>query len=166
MRRGGGSIESRDVTLIAIIALGAGGLIVVLLAIAFPHVDPLDDEPIEMNPPTRLSRVTIRRSGTMAARGYPPTRRSTSEQLEAPRLRAVVPEQDLGEEAPTRARRPRRPPLRDSAEAPTASRPDLSHDLQYRPPWRRRRRFDQGRAGWVGAAVALSVALGYLIAHI
>jgi hypothetical protein len=142
------------VTLITIIALGAGVLVVVLLAIAF--VVPMDDDSIDKasrtTPSPLFSRrqVTIRGSRQMPALRHAPARRATPEARTTP---AWKPE--------------RRPAWRRITEASTAWRRKLSHDLLYLRAWRRRRALDAGQAGWVAAGVvALSVALGYLIAHI
>ena len=96
------------VALVAIIALAAGGLIVVMLAIA--HVERIDD-------------------------ARPPFPRQTPEAATA---RAQKP--------------PRRPAWHGITQAWTS--------------WRHRHADDKGKAAWLAAAVACSVVLSYLIAHI
>ena len=60
-----------------------------------------------------------------------------------------------------------RPAWLEIAEASTAWRRKLSHALLHFGAWRRQRALDAGKAGRVAAGVvAVSVALGYLIAHI
>lgn len=60
-----------------------------------------------------------------------------------------------------------RPAWREIAEASTTWRRKLSHALLHFGAWRRRLGLDAGQAGRVAAGVVvLSVALGYLIAHI
>jgi hypothetical protein len=149
---GEGGNRVHGVTLNAIIALSAGVLIVVLLAIAF--VVPTDDEPIDNSsrrtpsPPSPRRQVTIRRSGRTPGLRDARPRRATPEARTTPTLREP------------------RPAWSGIKEASTVTRRKLSHDLLHLRAWRRRRGLPEGEAGLVVAAVALSVALGYLIAHI
>jgi hypothetical protein len=155
-RASSGGIASSGVTLIAIIALGVGGLVLVMLAIAY--VEPMDEEPMDHEPVDRASRkapspqprpqVTIRRSGPM------PTLRDAPRRLATPEART------------THARKLPRPARRGITSASTAWRHKLAHDLLHLRAWGRRRGLHEGQAGWLAAAVALSVALGYLIVHI
>ena len=138
------------------IALGACVLIVVMLAVAFV-LPPVDDESIvkasqsqNVEPRSPRREVTIRRSGTVPALKDAPGARTTPETRTKP---AGKPAQ--------------RPAWREITEASTTSRRKLSHALLYFGAWRSRRGLEAGRAGRVAAGVVVvSVALGYLIAHI
>jgi hypothetical protein len=138
--------------LIAIIALAAGGLIVVMLAIA--HVERIDDASLSSTPPPRR-QATVLRSGADPALRDMPSRRKTPE---AATGRVPKP--------------PRRPAWQRITQAWTSWRHGRTDDLLYILERRGRRGLYEGWAGFL-AAVAFSVLLasliglgfGYLIAH-
>ena len=140
--------------LVAIIALGAGWLIIVMLAIAFPRMDDRTRRGRDSRSAESSSRrqVTIRRSGPMRTLRDAPSRRA------------------MRKARTTRARKPRRPAWHGIANVSTAWRHKLSSDLLYLRArarrWERRRGLNEGEAAWIAATLALSVALVYLIAQI
>jgi hypothetical protein len=131
--------------LVAIIALAAGGLIVVMLAIA--RVERIDDA----KPPVPSA---------------PPPQRGAGEAMPAPS--DVLPARQTPETTTARTQKPSRRPAWHGITQAWTSWPHRHADD---PPYRRRARRRQwapykGRASWLAAAAAFSVVLGYLLAHI
>ena len=122
-------------TLIAIIALGVGGFILVMLA-----ASPIDKAP--RRAPSRR-QVAGRRGPIQAFRS-----------ASGWRARATRAWKSQG-----------RPAWRDVTAAATAWRNGFSADLRSLRAWAARRGIDEQEAVWVAAAVAVSVVVGYLVAH-
>ena len=168
--------------LVAIIALGAGGLIVVILAIAYVEPpgrdEPMDDAASRAAANVLLLEVRSLFGGAGQCRRlqmpHLGRRRPRHRRRVRGSARGVVGNEEervaLGVELVQQLRRaPRRPTWHGITNASTAWRHKLSHDLLYLRArarrWARRRGLDEGDAAWVAAAVALSLALAYLIVH-
>lgn len=136
------------VALVAIIALAAGGLIVVMLAIA--RVERIHDvSPLVSSARARVSPVTIETGGAMPAPSDAPSPRETADAATA---RAQKP--------------PRRSAWHGITQARTSWRHPHADDLVYPRARRRRWAIDKGRVGGPAAFLAFLVVLGYLLAHI
>lgn len=128
--------------LAAIIALGASGLILMLLAIANPRIDDASDLPAASNGHVRPPRVITRTDGVTPARRY------ARPAMEA---RTVVVRK---KEAPSRS------PIRRSWWRP---RRDA---LDHRSQTRLGRILASSDARFVAGTVACSLAMGLLVAHL
>jgi hypothetical protein len=131
------------VALVAIIALAAGGLIVVMLAIARERID-------DVRPPVPSA---------------PPPQRDGGGAMAAPS--DVLPARETPEAATARTQKPpRRPAWHGITQTWTSWRHRHADDLPY--PRARRRQWARykGRAVWLAAAAGFSVVLGYLVVHI
>jgi len=134
------------VALVAIIALAAGGLIVLMLAIT--HVERIDEAeaPVSSAPPPRR---TIQTGRTMQAPSHAPTPREA---------------RDMGT---ARAPKPaRRPAWHRIPQAWTLWWLTHAHNLLHLRVRHRRWAHYKGRVGGPAAVLAFAVVLGYLVAHI
>ena len=134
-------------TLVAIIALGIGGFILAVLAIAY-------DEPIDRASPR--------------ARSVPrPRRRDSRRRMPLPARRDAAFRWPRSDARTKDVSKPSvRPGWRGTTNASMVLRNKASRDLQCLRAWGRRRGVTEREAAWVAASVAFSVVLGYLIAQI